>query len=93
MDEAGQIIFEQALAVGRKEGDDLLVVGRVGAGQTEKHLLTLLIEGHGLEAEGDGPILDIGKGLRVMDFEAQLAFRRCDIFGKQFAHALRIDAI
>jgi hypothetical protein len=54
VDEAGQIVFEQALALAREERDDLLVVGRVGAGQAEKHLLALLIERHRLQSEGDG---------------------------------------
>jgi hypothetical protein len=93
VNEARQIIFEEALALGREEGDDLLIVGGVGAREAKEHLLALLVERHGLQAKRDGAVLDIGEGLRVVNFEAQFAMRRRDVFVEQFAHALGVDAV
>ena len=93
VDEAGQIVFEEAFALRREEGDDLLIIGRVGAGEAKEYLLTLLVERHGLQAERDGTVLDIGEGLRVVGFEAQFATRRRDILVEQFAHTLGVDAV
>src|SRR5882762_8012218 len=47
----------------------------------------------GLQAEGDGAVLDIRERLRVVDFEAQFALGGRDIFVEQFAHPLGVDAI
>ena len=93
VDELGQIVFEKALALGRKERDDLLIVGRVGRGEAEINLVALAVERHRLQAEGDRLVLDIGKRLGVEDFEAELAVRRGDVLLEQFAHALGIDAV
>ena len=91
MHQPGQIVFEKALPLRREEGDDLLVVGRVGAGQAEIDLLALRIERHGLQPEGDGAVLVIREGLRLIDFQAQLAGGRIGIAAEQFAHPLGID--
>ena len=93
VDELGQIVFEKALALGLEERDDLLIVGRVGRGETEIDLLASDIERHSLQPERDGAVLGIRERQRVVDFEADLAVGRCDILIEQFAHALRIDAV
>ena len=93
VDELGQIVFEKALALGRKERDDLLIVGGVGRGEAEINLVALAVERHRLQAKGDRLVLDIGKRLGIEDFEAQLAVRCGDILLEQFAHALGIDAV
>ena len=41
----GQIVFEKALALGREERDDLLVVGRIGRGEAEIDLVASLSSG------------------------------------------------
>ena len=93
MDELCQIVFEKTLAVGRKESDDLLIVGRVGGGEAEIDLLALFIERRALQPEGDGAVLDVRESLRVVDLEADLAVRRRDILIEQLAHPLGIDPV
>src|SRR5258708_5946901 len=51
MHDASEVVFEQALALRCEERDRLLVIGRIGAGETEIDLLALGIERHPLEAE------------------------------------------
>ena len=63
------------------------------AGEAEIDLLALLVERHALQPEGDGAVLDIGEGLRVVDFELDLAVRRRGVLVEQLAHALGIDAV
>ena len=48
MDELGEVVFEEALALGLEERDHLLVVGRVGGGEPEIDLLAALVERHAL---------------------------------------------
>ena len=93
MHQPGQIVLEEALPLRREEGDNLLVVGRVGAGQAEIDLLALCVERHGLQAEGDSAVLVVREGLRPIDFKAQLADRRIGVAPEQFAHPLGIDRI
>ena len=93
VDQPRQIVFEKPLALGVEERDDLLVVGRVGAGEAEIDRLALVVERHGLQPIGDGAVLGVGKRLRIVDFEPQLAFGGGDILVEQLAHALGIDAI
>ena len=93
MDELGQVVFEKALALRLEEGDDLLVVGRVGGGEAKIDLLAFRIERHPLKPECDRAVLDIGEGLRVVDFEPDLAAGCGDILVEQLADALGIDAV
>ncbi len=93
VDELGQIVFEKALALGLEERDDLLVVGRVGRGETEIDLLAPDIERHPLQPERDCAVLGIRERQRVVDFEPDLAVGRGDILIEQLAHALGIDPV
>ena len=93
MDELGQIVFEEALALGLEEGDDLLIVGRVGGGEAEIDLLAALVERHALQPEGDGPILDGREGLGIELCRFDLAVGDRGVFLEHLAHALRVDAV
>ncbi len=93
VDELGQIVFEKALALGLEERNDLLVVGRVGRGETEIDLLASDIERHPLQPESDCAVFGIRERQGVIDLEPDLAVGRCDILIEQLAHALGIDAV
>ena len=93
VDQLGQIVFEEALALGLEERDDLLVVGRVGGGEAEIDLLAALVERHALEPEGDGAILGRRERLGIEDLQLDLAVGRGRVFLEHLAHALRIDAV
>ena len=73
VDEARQVVLEEALAVGLEEGDAALVVEQVRAGDAEIDLLPRVIERHALQAEAEGAVLGLGEGLGVEDLEADLA--------------------
>ncbi len=73
VDQLGQIVFEKALPLRREKRDHLLVVGRIGRRQAEIDVLALAVERHRLQPERYGAVFDIGKGLRVIAFEADLA--------------------
>ena len=48
VDQLCQIVFEKAFALGRKERNDLLIVGRIGGGEAEVNSIALAVERHRL---------------------------------------------
>jgi hypothetical protein len=93
MDELRQIIFEEPLSLRLEERDHLLVVGGIGRGETKIDLLTALVEGDALEAEGDGTVLGRRERLGIEDLELDLVLGERCVFLEHLAHALRIDAV
>ena len=65
MDQLGHVVLEEALALGREEGDARLVVGGVGADEAEVAGVALLVEAHAAQAGGDGAVLGVGERLGV----------------------------
>ncbi len=92
-DQLGEVDFEEALALGLEEGDDLFLVGAVDAGETEIDELAGLIDRHALQAEPDGAVFLIREGLRVDDLQADLAVRGVAIFLQHLADAAGVDAV
>ncbi len=93
MDQLRQIVFEEALALGLKERDDLLVIRRVGCGEAEIDLLAALVDRHALEAEGDGAVLDGRVGDRIEDLEPKLAAGERSVLLEHLAHPLRVERV
>jgi hypothetical protein len=89
----GQVVFEEALALGLEERDGLLIVGRIGGGKPEIDLHAALVERHPLEPEGDGAILGRRERLGIEDLQLDLALGARGVFLEHLAHALGIDAV
>jgi hypothetical protein len=88
-----EIVFEKPLTLRLEERDDLLIVGRVGGGETEIDLLASGIERHALKSEGYRSVFDVREGHGVIDFEADLAVCCRDVLIQQLAHPLRINPV
>ena len=93
LDQLGQIIFQELLAIGLEEGDGVGVVGRIAGGQAEIDLLAILVDRHALQPGGGRLVLDIGEGHRVQHLEMDLAVGARDIFVEQVFDTLGIDAV
>ena len=93
VDELGQVVFEEALAIGREKLDGGVVVGGVGGDEAEVAGLAVLVEAHAAQASGDGAILGVGEGFRLDQRELQLALREVAILFEQRLHALEVFAV
>ena len=93
MDHLGEVVFQEALALGLEERDQLLVVGGVGGDQAEIDLLAALIDGYALQALGDRAVLLRREGLGIEDLQIDLAVGDRGVFLQRLAHALGVDAI
>ena len=93
MNEPGQIVFEEAFALGVEERDDLLIVGRVYPGEAEIDGFAAVVERGWLQPVSDRAVLGVGIGQRIVDFEPDFALGGGDVLVEQLAHALGIDAV
>src|SRR5205814_3865839 len=78
VDEAGQIVFEIALAILAEQRNDLAAIDHIGADKTE--IKRVAANRRGGYAFGDRQILFVGQGLGIDDLQLQLAVRVADIF-------------
>ena len=87
-DEAGEVVFEERLAVWREHVDGGAAGGRVGGGEAEEQLLAAgALER--LDAVGDGAVLVFRERPRVDDLEHDVAVRRGGVGVEHGAHAPR----
>jgi len=65
--ELGQVVFEELLALGVHERDELLVADRVGSRHAEIQRLVADLQAHALKPEGGGAILLLRERRRIDD--------------------------
>ena len=93
VDQFGQVVFKEALALRLEEGDGAFIVFQVAAGQAEIHLHAALIHRYALQAISHRAVLGVAERLGIVELEPDLAAGQRGVFSQHLAHVVGEGAV